>query len=128
MNQLYIAIMVRKKKIREGQFICEAIGPIVGVLFGSYFLSSHSKKYCPMIRKKISFSSDEFYLDDFSYESETFLNSDLEYAYYELQKVEDYNKLDDLILGYKEKYKNVCYYINYDCCSPFIIRYKDFPY
>ena len=124
MNHLYIANLVRKKKISDGMIICYSVGPIVGVLIGTHFLSSRNKVYLPMIRKKVSF--DELtYLRDFSLEKEEFLSSSFEYAYYELKEIEDYSLLEEEIVKYRENFHSVNYFICLEGTTPYIIRYKE---
>jgi len=124
MNKLYIALLVHKRKIEEGRFICDGVGPIVGVLLGTHFLSSHSKHYIPMIKNKVHFEQDEFYLENYSFEQDEFFSSDFEYGYYELQEVTDYLQLESMILDYKKKFDKVSYFIDFARMTPTIIRYK----
>ena len=123
MNELYIANLVKKERMMEGIYICQSIGPIVGFLMGTYFLSSHSKKYIPMLSKINHLEENQFYKDiDFS--REKFFQSDEVYAYYELKKVERYDSLDEMIEEYKNHYKKVCYYLDFTTKVPVMIRYK----
>ncbi len=123
MKELYIASLVKKEKVSEGTFICKTIGPIVGLLFGTHFLSSHNKKYNPMFTRLYSLEGNQFYQEiDFS--QEPFFQVEAKYAYYELKKIENYDDLEDLIKEYKKVYDKVCYYIDFSTKVPTMIRYK----
>ena len=123
MKELYIANMVKKTKVCEGIFICKSIGPIVGLLFGSHFLSSHNKKYVPMFTTIKSLEGNQFY-NDFDFSKEAFFHSQEEYAYYELKKVENYDFLEAMINDYKRDYDKVCYFVDVSTRVPIVIRYK----
>ena len=123
MKELYIANLVKKKKVMPDVYICEVIGPIVGLLLGTHFLSSHSKKYVPMITKFQFLDGNQFYQDiDFS--KEPFFSSDEEYAYYNLKKVENYDRLEKIIEDYKKEYSHICYFVDCTTKVPVFIRYK----
>lgn len=123
MNNLYIAILVKKQKLSEGIYICKSIGPIIGLLFGTHFLSSHSKKYNPMFSKLNTLEGNQFYQDiDFS--KEKFFSTDEKYAYYELKKISNYDNLDMEVEEYKKKYHKICYFIDFTTKVPVFIRYK----
>ena len=124
MDTLYIALLVHKRKIEEGRYVCEGICPIVGLLMGRHFLSSHSRHYIPMITKSIAFEEDQFYLEDYDYSKDEFFQTDVEYGYYELKKVDDYSLLSTMIEEYKKKYEKVCYFLDFARMTPTIIRYK----
>lgn len=123
MNELYIASLVKKIKVGEGTFICRTIGPVVGLLLGTYFLSSHSKKYIPMFRGINDLEGNQFYKEiDFS--KEKFFHSDEEYAYYQLKKIEDYRDLEEVVEEYRKIYHKVCYFFDFSTRVPTMIRYK----
>lgn len=123
MKELYIASLVKKEKVMDNIFICKTIGPIVGLLFGSHFLSSHSKKYNPMFTKLKSLEGNQFYQEiDFS--QEPFFYGEEEYAYYELKKIDDYQNIEHMVKEYKKIYDRVCYYIDFSTKVPTMIRYK----
>jgi len=123
MNELYVANLVKKTKVCEWEFVCKVIGPIVGFLFGTHFLSSHSKKYIPMFIKIHSLEGNQF-CEEIDFSKEKFFQSDEEYAYYDLKKVEDYDDLERMIDEYKERYSKVCYFVNFTTRVPTMIRYK----
>ena len=124
MNELYIANLVKKQEVMNGIYICKTIGPIVGLLLGTHFLSSHSKKYSPMLTQISLLQGTHFYMDlDFS--KEPFFSSKEAYAYCELQKVEQYDHLDKMIEEYKKRYDGVSYYMDFTRQNPIMIRYKN---
>lgn len=121
MDTLYIALLVRKKKLENHCYICEGVGPIVGLLMGNHFLSSHSKHYLPMISKNCLFQDGYYYLNDYQ---DCFFQSNQEYGYYEIKKVEDYSLLDEMIDEYKKKFDKVCYFADFGRTTPIVMRYK----
>ena len=123
MKNIYIATLIKKEKIQENIYICKSIGPIVGFLFGSHFLSSHSKHYIPMFSKFNQMNGNQFY-QDIILEEEKFFTSNEEYAYYELKKIENYDNLEVEIQDYKNKYNNVDYFLDFTTKVPVLIRYK----
>ena len=126
MDKLYIATMIKKKKLEGGDmYICSCCGIIVGLLFGTTFLSSRSKKYKPMLSNTFSNADGVAVItNEYDKNNIEFLKSNDKYAYYNLIEVEDYDKIEEMITNLKEKYKDVSYFINLDGTTPYIIRYK----
>ncbi len=125
MNDLYIANLVRKERFTDGIFICKTIGPVVGLLFGTHFLSSHSRKYIPLFYKDTSFSEKQCYISDMEFSENSIFNSSEYYAYCELKKIEDYDSMESYIQEYKKLYDHVCYYVDFTHGGVICIRYKE---
>lgn len=127
MDKLYIATMIKKRKLEGGDmYICECCGVIAGLLFGTTFLSSRSKKYKPMINKELD-NIDGYALitNEIDLSKSKFLLSEDKYAYYNLIEIKDYNTIEEEINNLYNKFKDVSYFINLDVTTPYIIRYKN---
>ena len=124
MDKLYIATMIRKRKIENGKmYICDICGIIVGLLFGTTFLSSRSKKYKPMLNTKIG-NIEGLTIITKDMNLNNFLLSNEKYAYYNLIEVNNFDNIEKMIEEEREKYKDISYFINLDSDIPYIIKYK----
>lgn len=126
MDKLFIAGLYKKRRLDDREmYICEYCGVIVGVLFGTHFLSSRSIHYLPMIRSTFK-NSDNMISFDFSYDysKDKFLSSNEVYCYYDLEEVVDYSKINDMIFDFDYKFKGVSYFINLEDKTPYMFRYK----
>lgn len=124
-NKVYVGLLLKKRKVDVREYyVCEAIGPIVGVLFGSRFLSSRNKAYLPLFKKKFSIDNELVFDGSFDYKTDTHLDSSEEYLYTDVTEVDDIGNIESIINNYKDKYKDVCYFFYCESTDPYMIRYK----